>query len=88
MSNNVAALYEVRCCCHPENLLGFLPKKYERIFRRRELSDGTWALDSQHQEEKIRKLPEFVPVEFVNNEIASRRLTSVGGKTWKKTWKK
>ena len=72
-----AELTEVRCCCNPSNLIGFLPGDTDDL-ELRELNDGTFAFDSNHDEDGIRSRPNFVPAE------AGQK----SPKTWKKTWRK
>jgi hypothetical protein len=67
---------EVRCCCQPENLIGYLPDDTDDL-NLRELSDGTFAFDSNHQEDLIREREDFVPAQAGKSKP----------KTWKKTWK-
>ena len=69
-----AELTEVRCCCNPENLIGFLPSHTEDLTLR-ELDDGTFAFDSNHDEALVRNLPGFV-------EAGPRK--PKGPKTWRK----
>lgn len=76
MQSPTSALTEVRCCCQPENLLGFLPSETEDL-ELRELNDGTFAFDSDHDEDGIRQRPEFVPYNGPKSP-----------KTWRKTWRK
>lgn len=70
-------LTPVRCCCHPENLIGYLPADTEG-YKLRELDDGTKAFDSNHDEEGVRNHPDFVPFDG----------EQAGKKTWRKTWRK
>lgn len=72
-----AELTEVRCCCEPSNLIGFLPSTTDDLTLR-ELHDGTFAFDSDHDEDGIRSRPDFVPA------AAGPKKP----KTWKKTWRK
>lgn len=76
MSCGNETLTEVRCCCNPSNLIGYLPSEITD-YELRELDDGTFAFDSNHEEDIIRSRPDFVA--FNEN---------TGRKTWRKTWKK
>lgn len=73
----MSQLTEVRCCCNPSNLIGFLPSDTPDLALR-ELNEGGFAFDSNHDEDAIRRRPGFVPA---SQEEASK-------KTWKKTWRK
>jgi hypothetical protein len=70
---------EVRCCCSPENLIGYVPEEAGREagLELRELDDGTFAFDSNHDADAVREIPGFT-------EAAHKP----GTKTWKKTWRK
>jgi len=72
---------EVRCCCNPDNLIGYLPADvtdYEVL----ELEGGGSAFNSQDEEEVIRARSDF------REEVTDVLDPSVGKKTWKKTWRK
>lgn len=67
-------LTEVRCCCNPENLIGYLPSDTEDLTLR-ELTDGTFAFDSNHDADTVRSLPGFI-------EAGPKK--PKGPKTWRK----
>jgi hypothetical protein len=69
---------EVRCCCDA-SLLGYLPEDAQ--FTKRELEDGSWAFDSNHNKELVEATPGFTPA--TENQIDAGKK-----ETWKKTWKK
>ena len=56
-------MIEVRCCCKPENLLGWLPEATDTILNLREMDNGEMAYESHgHTVEEIEALPGFVAV--------------------------
>lgn len=70
-------LVEIRCCCKPENLIGYLPSTSNLELR--QLQDDTWAFSSNDDEEGVRAMLGFVEAE--TKDMSSKV-------TWKKTWKK
>ncbi len=66
---------EVRCCCHPENLIGYLPEDtMVGILKSRQLEDGTWAFEApNHDHDVVKNMAGFVTAE---------------GKSKKKKWKR
>lgn len=87
------ALTEVRCCCNPENLIGYVPEHTDGLLLR-EMTDGSRAFDSNHNAEAVRKLPGFVPnLESWQVDTEGLVMQPVAAKTtWKKTgtktWRK
>lgn len=55
-------LAEVRSCCHPENLIGYLPPDIANAngIEFHEWDDGSMALNCDHREDFARSLPGFI----------------------------
>ena len=55
---------EIRCCCTPENLIGYLPKptQFLSVLPIRELEDGSFAYSADNRLiEEIQLMPGFEP---------------------------
>lgn len=65
---------EIRCCCTPENLIGYVPmlNGLNAGLEMRQLSDDSWAFSSEDRND-IDRIPGFV-----------RDNRKGGKKTWKK----
>ena len=83
--DNLPQFREVRCCCNPENLLGYLPADvtdYEVL----ELEQGGSAFNANDEEDLIRARPDFL--EKVMTGVTLDVPEETSAKTWKKTWRK
>lgn len=69
---------DVLCCCNPSNCIGNVPEDAGREagLQLRELEQGGFAFDSNHDADAVREIPGFTEGSI-----------SAGKKTWKKTWK-
>ena len=73
---------EVRCCCEPDNLIGYVPREAGEAagLTLRELEPEGMAFDSNHDADAVREIPGFLDA----SAATSSRLP---GKTWKKEGK-
>lgn len=75
---------EVRCCCQPDNLIGYLPADvtdYEVL----PIEGGGSAFNSNHEEDVIRARPDF---QETVSAVAILDAPMLSKKTWRKTWRK
>ena len=68
-------MMEVRCCCKPENLIGYLPAvEYIGKLSIRELDDGSLAFTAEnHDHLAVKFMPGFVEAESEGKKKKWRR---------------